>query len=165
MANLERLNNAINELENQSNDLRSLNALIDEISNLRKEISENLGLLQQNNEGFTDISNEIKNRLNEHGEVIDRTLEGNRAFQRELDASIASRLDRYKSDIQVEIRNEGTQIQRAFETALNSNFNQMESKFRESTQKQTKQLNTLRLLNFILIVISIGLAIGLFVLK
>jgi ATP-dependent DNA helicase RecQ len=52
-----------------------------------------------------------------------------------------------------------------FETTLNSNFNQMESKMKDAFERQTKQLSTLKILNFILIALSIGLAVGLFVIK
>lgn len=165
MADLEKLDNAIKELEKQSNDLKDFNAVYAEIATLKQDILENLKLLKENNEGLTDISKEVEKRLDESQKKIDEIYKDNKAFQKELDASIASRLDKNKSDIQVEIRNEGTQIQRAFETTLNSNFNQMESKVKDAFERQTKQLNTLKILTFILIAISIGLAVGLIIIK
>ncbi|WP_439483985.1 hypothetical protein [Cyclobacterium plantarum] len=165
MADLEKLDNAIKELEKQSNDLKGFNAVYAEIAKLKQDILENLKLLKENNEGLADISKEVEKRLDESQKKIDEIYKDNKAFQKELDASIASRLDKIKSDIQVEIRNEGTQIQRAFETTLNSNFNQMESKMKDAFERQTKQLNSLKIFTFILIAISIGLAIGLFVIK
>lgn len=165
MADLEKLDNAIKELEKQSNDLKDFNAVYAEIAKLKQDLVENLKLLKENNKGLTDISKEVEKRLDESQKKIDEIYKDNKAFQKELDSSIASRLDKNKSDIQVEIRNEGTQIQRAFETTLNSNFNQMESKIKDAFERQTKQLNTLKILNFILIALSIGLAVGLFVIK
>ncbi len=165
MADLEKLDNAIKELEKQSNDLKDFNAVYAEIAKLKQDLLENLKLLRENNKGLTDISKEVEKRLDESQKKIDEIYKDNKAFQKELDSSIASRLDKHKSDIQVEIRNEGTQIQRAFETTLNSNFNQMESKIKEAFERQTKQLSTLKILTFILIAISIGLAVGLFVIK
>ncbi len=165
MADLEKLDNAIKELEKQSNDLKDFNAVYAEIAKLKQDLLENLKLLRENNKGLTDISKEVEKRLDESQKKIDEIYKDNKAFQKELDSSIASRLDKHKSDIQVEIRNEGTQIQRAFETTLNSNFNQMESKMKEAFERQTKQLSTLKILTFILIAISIGLAVGLFVIK
>ena len=73
-----------------------------------------------------------------------------------------TRLDKHKSDIQVEVRNEGTQIQRGFETILNTNFNSMESKLKDLFDVQSKQLNMLKILTFVAIGIGIGLAIGLY---
>ena len=165
MADLEKLDNAIKELEKQSNDLKDFNAVYAEIAKLKQDILENLKLLKENNEGLTDISKEVEKRLDESQKKIDEIYKDNKSFQKELDASIASRLDKHKSEIQVEIRNEGTQIQRAFETTFNFNFNQMESKIKDAYERQTKQLNTLKILTFILIAISIGLAVGLFVIK
>jgi len=165
MADLEKLDNAIKELEKQSNDLKDFNAVYAEIAKLKQDLLENLKLLRENNKGLTDISKEVEKRLDESQKKIDEIYKDNKAFQKELDSSIASRLDKHKSDIQVEIRNEGTQIQRAFETTLNSNFNQMESKMKEAFERQTKQLSTLKILTFILIAISIGLAVGLFVIR
>lgn len=165
MADLEKLDNAIKELEKQSNDLKDFNAVYAEIAKLKQDLVENLKLLKENNKGLTDISKEVEKRLDESQKKIDEIYKDNKAFQKELDSSIASRLDKNKSDIQVEIRNEGTQIQRAFETTLNSNFNQMESKIKDAFERQAKQVNTLKILNFILIALSIGLAVGLFVIK
>lgn len=165
MADLEKLDNTIKELEKQSNDLKDFNSVYAEIAKLKQDIMENLKFLKENNEGLTDISKEVEKRLDESQKKIDEIYKDNKAFQKELDASIASRLDKNKSDIQVEVRNEGTQIQRAFETTLNSNFNQMESKMKDAFERQTKQVNTLKILTFILIAISIGLAVGLFVIK
>ena len=94
---------------------------------------------------------------------IGELYQDNKNFQKELDGSLVTRLDKHKSDIQVEIRNEGTQIQRGFETTLNSNFNTMESKLNEYFKSQSKELKTLRILNIVLILIGLSLGIGLFV--
>ena len=93
---------------------------------------------------------------------IQELYQDNKNFQKELDASLITRLDKHKSDIQVEIRNEGSQIQRSFETTLDTNFNSMETKLKELFDVQFKQLNMLKVLIFITIGIGIGLAIGLF---
>ncbi len=163
MPDLEKLDNTIKELEKQSNDLKDFNAVYAEIAKLKQDLLENLKLLKENNKGLSDISKEVEKRLDESQKKIDEIYKDNKAFQKELDASIASRLDKHKSDIHVDIRNEGTQIQRAFETTLNSNFNQMESKMKVAFERQTKQFSILKILNSILIAFSLGLAIGLFV--
>ena len=192
MNNLQQLENTIEELERQSNELREFNSVYSEIANLKQDISDNLKLLKENNEGLAEISAKIKGGLTESQEKIDELLQANnegldkisaeikggltesqkkideiykdnKAFQKELDSSIFSRLDKHKSDIQVEIRNEGTQIQRAFENTLNSNFNALESKLKYEFSEQTKKINTLKILLYVLTAINIGLAIGLFI--
>lgn len=173
MADLERLDNAIKELEIQSNDLKDFNKVYSEIGKLKDGISNSLTILKDNNDGFSSISNEVKLRLEESKKQIE-TLEhelvkkiqelyqDNKNFQKELDASLITRLDKHKSDIQVEVRNEGTQIQRGFETTLNTNFNSMETKLKELYNAQSKQLSTLKILMFVAIGIGIGLSIGLY---
>ena len=163
MADLEKLNNAIKELEKQSSDLKDFNIVYSEIAKLKKDILENLKLLQENNKGLSKISKEVEQHLDEYQKKIDEIYKDNKTFQKELDNSIASRLEKYKSDVQIEIRNEGTQIQRSFETTLKSDFNQMEDKLKSEFEKQSKKLNTLKILNIILIAISIGLAVGLWI--
>lgn len=173
MADLDKLDNAIKELEEQSNDLKEFNKVYSEIGKLKQDIADNLKLLRENNDGFSSISSEIQKRLENskkqleglESALLDKIQElyqDNKRFQKELDASLVTRLDKNKSDIQVEIRNEGVQIQRAFETALNSNFNAMESKIKECFDSQSKQLTTLKILMFIAIGIGIGLAIRLY---
>lgn len=173
MADLEKLDNAIKELEIQSNDLKDFNKVYLEIGILKEGISNSLSLLKKNNDGFSTISNQVKSRLEESEKQVE-TLESkllkkvqelyqdNKNFQKELDASLITRLDKHKSDIQVEVRNEGTQIQRSFETTLNTNFNSMELKLKKLFDVQSKQLNLLKILMFVTIGIGIGLAISLY---
>lgn len=173
MADLEKLDNAIKELETQSNDLKDFNKVYSEIGKLKDEISNSLSLLRENNDGFSTISTEVKYRLEESKKQIESLESGllkkiqelhqdNKNFQKELDTSLITRLEKHKSDIQVEVRNEGAQIQRGFEATLNTNFNSMESKLKELSNAQSKQLNTLKILLFVTIGIGIGLAIGLY---
>ncbi len=173
MADLEKLDNAIKELEIQSNDLKDFNKVYSEIGKLKDGISNSLSLLKENNDGFSTISTEVKSRLEESKKQVEslesellkkiqELYQDNKNFQKELDASLITRLDKHKSDIQVEVRNEGTQIQRGFETTLNTNFNSMESKLKELFDVQSKQLNMLKILMFVTIGIGIGLAIGLY---
>lgn len=173
MADLEKLDNTIKELEKQSNDLKNFNEVYSEIAKLKDGISNSLSLLKENNDGFNKISTEVKSRLektkkqvesleNELLKKIQELYQDNKKFQKELDESLITRLNKHKSDIKVDLRNEGTQIQRAFETTLNSNINSMESKIKELFDSQSKEIKTMKILIFILIAIGVGLGIGLY---
>lgn len=170
---LEKLDNVVNELERNSKQLKDFTAVYSEISSLQTNISRNLELIEENNKSLNSVSVVIKKKTEENTEQLKVTndfleqkigeiYKDNKSFQKELDATLITRLDKHKSDIQVEIRNEGTQIQRAFETTLNSNFNTMEGKIKERFELQSKELKTLKILVFILIAIGIGLGIGLY---
>ena len=170
---LEKLDSVVNELEHNSKQLKGFKAVYLEISSLQINISRNLELIEENNKSLNSVSDVIKKKTEENTEQlkvandfleqkIGEIYKDNKAFQKELDATLITRLDKHRSDIQIEIRNEGTQIQRAFETTLNSNFNSMESKIVERFDLQSKELKTMKILIFSLIVIGIGLGIGLY---
>jgi hypothetical protein len=170
---LEKLDSVVNELEQNSKQLKDFTTVYLEISKLQSNISRNLVLIEENNKNLNSVSDVIKKQTEENTkqlkvandfleQKIGEIYKDNKAFQKELDATLITRLDKHKSDIQVEIRNEGTQIQRAFETTLNSNFNSMETKLKERFDLQSKELKTLRILIFVLIAIGIGLGIGLY---
>lgn len=173
MADLKKLDNTIKELEKQSNDLKNFNKAYSEIAKLKDEISNSLLLLKENNNGFNKISTEVKLRLEKTKKQVENLENGllkkiqefyqdNKNFQKELDGSLITRLNKHKSDITVDLRNEGTQIQRAFETTLNSKLNKMESNTRERFELQSKELKTFKILVFVLIAIEIGLGIGVY---
>tara|TARA_B100002049_G_C16083274_1_gene378188 strand:- start:443 stop:967 length:525 start_codon:yes stop_codon:yes gene_type:complete len=170
---LEKLDSVVNELELNSTQLKDFTDVYSEISSLQSNISHNLQLIEQNNKSLNSVSSVIKKKTEENTELlkvanefleqkIGEIYKDNKSFQKELDATLITRLDKHKSDIQVEIRNEGTQIQRAFETTLNSNFNTMQSKIKEQFELQSKELKTLKILVFILIAIGVGLGVGLY---
>ena len=170
---LDKLDNVVNELEQNSNQLKGFTAVYSEISSLQSSIKQNLKLIEENNRNLNSVSEVIKQKTAENtqqlkfvNELLEQKIgeiyKDNKAFQKELDATLITRLNKHKSDIQVDIRNEGTQIQRAFETTLNSNFNTMEIKLKESFDLQTKELKTIKVLIFVLIAIGIGLGIGLY---
>ncbi|OWW24636.1 hypothetical protein B4Q04_15065 [Zobellia sp. OII3] len=170
---LEKLDNVVNELEHNSKQLKGFTAVYSEISTLQSNISRNLELIEENNKSLNSVSDVIKKKTEENTEQlkvandfleqkIGEIYKDNKSFQKELDATLITRLDKHKSDIQIEIRNEGTQIQRAFETTLNSNFSTMEGKIKERFELQSKKLKTLKILVVVLMAIGISLGIGLY---
>lgn len=141
-----------------------INSKIDEVNKSTIDFSNKLEqLIDSKIDEVNDITQK-NNDLLESGiqKKIQELYQDNKNFQKELDASLITRLEKHKSNIQVELRNEGAQIQRGFETTLNSNFNSMDSTLKERFEIQSKQLNTLKILIFVVVVIGISLAIGLY---
>ena len=170
---LEKLDSVINELDQNSKQLKGFTTVYSEISTLQSNISRNLDLIEENNKSLNSVSDVIKKKTEENTnqlkvandfleQKIGEIYKDNKAFQKELDSTLITRLDKHKSDIQIEIRNEGTQIQRAFETTLNSNFFTMETKIKELFDLQSKELKSMKVLIFVLIVIGVCLGIGLY---
>lgn len=170
---LEKLDSVVNELELNSKQLKGFTDVYAEISALQTNINRNLKLIEENNKNLNSISKVIKKQSEESlkqlkaaNDILEQKIaelyKDNKSFQKELDASLITRLDKHKSDIQVEVRNEGTQIQRAFKTTLDDNFNAMKKEVKEQFELQTKELKLLKILLIILTIISIGLGIALY---
>jgi len=134
-------------------------------------------LIEQQRKNLIEEHNKFSASNNEHHKKLliaivskfDDFQKQNKEFQKELDSSIFTRLEKHKSDIQIEIRNEGTQIQRAFENTITNQFNNFESKVNEKfatitkNQKKNKTISVIILTT--LIATLILLIIKFFVLK
>ena len=94
-------------------------------------------------------------------EKVRELYDDNKKYQKELDGTINSKLEKNKSDIEVTVRNEGAQIQRAFETSLKSNFTEMSGAIddRFALQSKTVKRNTTLLFVILLVQLVAGLLI------
>ncbi len=148
---LEKLDKTIKELDNSSKQLKGFAEIFAELSKLQSSVA-------KNNDYFNTASTKLENVSNS----INASLKDFKTTFKELDNSIISRLDRHKSDIQVDIRNEGTQIQRGFENSLNSNFNNLENKLNvkfANFEDKIKGNKTLIIISMLIGLINIGLMI------
>ena len=85
--------------------------------------------------------------------TIDKQTTQVKALFRELDSSLVTRLDKHKSDISLDIRNEGgAQIQRALETSINSTVNKLETVLLSEIEGQKK---TIKLQSVVIIVLAL----------
>ena len=156
MADLKKLNEAINELDKQSNNLRDFNSVYAEIAKLKEDLLESHKLLNESKKDLSQISTDLEKKLNLYQIKIDEIHKDNKTFQKEFDSTMLSRLDKYNSDIQVTIRNEGMQNQRTLESIFNSSTNHLESKLEEVNEKTLSQLNILKISVLVLIALSLG---------
>lgn len=156
MVDLEKLDKAINELEKQSNDLKDFNAVYSEILSLKDDIKDNLDELKKFNTGLQEISKDIDGKLIEVNKKVDELYSDNRSFQKELDSSLSSRLEKHKSDIQVEIRNAGDRIQKGIELALNTSLKNFENTYLERFNVMGKKIKSIQILLIILLILAIG---------
>ncbi|MCD8445377.1 hypothetical protein, partial [Tenacibaculum finnmarkense] len=96
---LEKLDNIVIELEQNSEELKGFTQVYSEISSLQSNISLNLELIEENNKNLNSVSNVIKKETRENSnqlKLINNTVEqkterintDNKAFQRELDATL-----------------------------------------------------------------------------
>ena len=175
MGNLEKLDKAVEQLEQQSRDLGEFLRVYELVTSLKSDIELSREKINQNYNSFNELSEKIQKVLVENSESLSdlekkllekvrELYDDNKKYQKELDGTIATKLEKNKSDIEVTVRNEGSQIQRSFETSLKSNFNEMkqvlDNKFEEHSKKI--QRNTILLSVVLLMLVVIGVLIYLF---
>jgi hypothetical protein len=172
MENLKKLDNTIEQLERQSRDLEEFARIYKLISSLKSDIELSQVKIVENNDSFSELVDKIQNVLGEYSESLEsmenkllekvrELYDDNKKYQKDLDGTINSKLEKNKSDIEVTVRNEGAQIQRAFETSLKSNFTEMSGAIddRFALQSKTVMRNTTLLIVILLVQLVTGLLV------
>ena len=173
MTNLSKLDETVDQLEKQAAILKQNNAVLAKVSDLSSLIEKGVNELSTGNKTFEATKKEIQSLLKSlndsvnnleksNDKNIDLLVSSNKKFLREFEDVVVSKLDRFSSDIQVTIRQERSQLQEALQNNISSQFNNLETKQTELFKAQAKQIGVLRLLLFILIIISIGICVALF---
>ena len=172
MESLKKLDNTIEQLERQSRDLEEFARIYKLISSLKSDIESSQAKIVENNDSFSELVDKIQKALGEYSESLE-TMENkllekvrelyddNKKYQKDLDGTINSKLEKNKSDIEVTVRNEGAQIQRAFETSLKSNFTEMSGAIDDRFDLQSKTVirNTTLLIVILLVQLVTGLLV------
>jgi len=172
MESLKKLDNTIEQLERQSRDLEEFARIYKLISSLKSDIESSQAKIVENNDSLSELVDKIQKVLGEYSESLE-TMENkllekvrelyddNKKYQKDLDGTINSKLEKNKSDIEVTVRNEGAQIQRAFETSLKSNFTEMSGAIDDRFDLQSKTVirNTTLLIVILLVQLVTGLLV------
>lgn len=172
MESLKKLDNTIEQLERQSRDLEEFARIYKLISSLKSDIESSQAKIVENNDSFSELVDKIQKVLGEYSESLEsmenkllekvrELYDDNKKYQKDLDGTINSKLEKNKSDIEVTVRNEGAQIQRAFETSLKSNFTEMSGAIddRFDLQSKTVMRNTTLLIVILLVQLIAGLLV------
>ena len=172
MESLKKLDNTIEQLERQSRDLEEFARIYKLISSLKSDIESSQAKIVENNDSFSELVDKIQKVLGEYSESLEsmenkllekvrELYDDNKKYQKDLDGTINSKLEKNKSDIEVTVRNEGAQIQRAFETSLKSNFTEMSGAIddRFALQSKTVMRNTTLLIVILLVQLVTGLLV------
>ena len=172
MENLKKLDNTIEQLERQSRDLEEFARIYKLISSLKSDIELSQAKIVENNDSLSELVDKIQKVLGEYSESLEsmenkllekvrELYDDNKKYQKDLDGTINSKLEKNKSDIEVTVRNEGAQIQRAFETSLKSNFTEMSGAIDDRFDLQSKTVirNTTLLIVILLVQLVTGLLV------
>ena len=133
MADLKKLDEIVDELGKQSEKLMNFTEIYTEISKLKDEIETNVTSFESSSEKLNKISEDVKTQTQELAaklaemksslqERIELIEENNKKFQKEFESSNVSRLERFKSDIEVTVRSEGHETANTIENKLNTTF-------------------------------------------
>lgn len=172
MESLKKLDNTIEQLERQSRDLEEFARIYKLISSLKSDIESSQAKIVENNDSLSELVDKIQKALGEYSESLEsmenkllekvrELYDDNKKYQKDLDGTINSKLEKNKSDIEVTVRNEGAQIQRAFETSLKLNFTEMSGAIDDRFALQSKivKRNTTLLIVILLVQLVAGLLI------
>lgn len=157
MVNSQELNKAISELELEVKKFKSISEIYSELSTLKAELVRLKEQGSSSADKIKTITEKLDGKLATYEKLFTELVKSNKSYQIELEQHINSKLDKHKSDLQVVIQAEGTQIQRGFENSLTLNFNNLQSKIQEINTKQEKQINSLRALIVVVILLCFGL--------
>lgn len=172
MTNLTKLDETVNQLEQQAEVLKSNNAVFARVAALSASIETSANELTAGNKNFEGLKKDIQSSLKSLNVAIgnleksneknfDNLVSANKKFLREFEDTVISKLDRFSSDIQVTIRQERAQLQETLQNNILSQFNNLEVKQTELFKTQSKQIGFLRILLFIIISIALGIGITL----
>ncbi len=174
MANLNKLDETISDLEKQAEMLKQNNKVLAKVADLSNQIDKGVNELVQGNKNFdtvkteiqkslTSLNNEVTNIEKQNEKHIETILNSNKKFLREFEETVSSKIERFSSDIQVAIRQERTQLQESLQNNITNQFNNLESKQKELFNQQTKQISLIKTLLIVTIVLCIGLGIAIIV--
>jgi hypothetical protein len=136
--NITKLNNSINELDIHTKDIVGATTLLKYFTELQNDFKENKVLHDES------LNNIIKARENLESSIADskkgldninNTIQNNLIAMHQMyqdsENNLNSKIERYKSDTEVTIRNESVQIQRGIENTTISEFNKLDGKIKE----------------------------------
>ena len=149
MPNLTKLDETIDQLEKQANEFSQHSKVLSKVSELTVKIEKSITQITEGNHNFEGIKNELHNSLKslntevaslkkQNETQIEELISSNKKMIRDLDENILSKLNRFNSDIQITIREEGTQIQRSNELLFKESILNLEKSFTEKMIKQQK---------------------------
>jgi len=173
---LEKLDNVIEELNNQADKLVEFGKVYDEISKLKNDLVNSLQLLDKNNATVSILAEKVNNQLTEFQKLIElhgvaqnkritEIYEDNKHYQKELDKSIFTRLEKHKSDIQIDLRDESKQMQKAFKLGLTASFREMIDKMDIKLEEIKKRYDKEKLILISIVILTlISIALN-FILK
>jgi primosomal protein N' len=155
------IESAITNLESSSSAIKGYSAIFQELADLQTLVKEETLKFQKTITTIESLSKTIEagilnqqnttiEKLSNISSYLEKQITQVKSTIRELDSSLVTRLDKNKSDISLDLRNEGAQIQRALETSLNSTINKLETVLLTGIEGQKKTIKIQSVAIFVL---------------
>ena len=168
MPNLTKLDETIDQLEKQANEFSQHSKVLSKVSELTVKIEKSITQITEGNQNFEGIKKDLQNSLKslntevallkkQNESQIEELISVNKRMIRELDENIVSKLSRFSSDIQISIREEGTQIQRSIELLFKESILDLEKNITAKIKKAQRLQIPLIIFVILLILSSIFL--------
>ena len=166
MPNLTKLDETIDQLEKQANEFSQHSKVLSKVSELTVKIEKSITQITEGNQNFEGIKKDLQNSLKSlNSEVvslkkqnetqIEELISTNKRMIRDLSENIISQISRFSSDIQISIREEGTQIQRSIELLFKERIIDLEKNITEKIKKQQRIRLLVTILSAIIIIGSL----------
>lgn len=166
MPNLTKLDETIDQLEKQANEFSQHSKVLSKVSELTVKIEKSITQITEGNQNFEGIKKDLQNSLKSlNSEVvslkkqnetqIEELISTNKRMIRDLSENIISQISRFSSDIQISIREEGTQIQRSIELLFKERIIDLEKNITEKIKKQQRIQLLVTILSAIIIIGSL----------
>jgi len=153
MRELDKLDKAIDELDTQANQIKEFSRIYKAMADLRKSIESSDTSLKEITGSLNLLSTDIEQQLQSFSSKVNEVYQDQKNFFKELDSSLSTRLEKQKSDLQLEIRNEITQLERTMENFL-------ESRLRTINDQHKKRHRSLVVILIFVLLISLLTVIG-----
>ena len=156
MDNYQKLNETITNLESESKKLRSVSDALNEVAQLKDSFHKSNKELVSASSLLVDITNKLDSRLKNYDKNIADLLSlvkeiesENRSNFKNLEDHTTSKLEKHKSDIQVDIRNSGKSIELKVESSIAKGIFDLEQKINKSISELNNRTRNLSILSII----------------
>jgi len=129
MQDLERLDVVLKDLEDNSKELANMTAVYKKIAEIGDNLSSLADRITDNESALKELADELRNEQSRLSKICGDFAEEQRDKLEKYDSQMSSRLERFVSDLVVEIRRGNDQTEKGLEVAIRQASSQLEEKF------------------------------------
>ena len=129
MQDLERLDVVLKDLEDNSKELANMTAVYKKIAEIGDNLSSLAVRITDNESALKELADELRNEQSRLSKICGDFAEEQRDKLEKYDSQMSSRLERFVSDLVVEIRRGNDQTEKGLEVAIRQASSQLEEKF------------------------------------